>query len=277
MKVKEKYKDLLGNIRRYDKAAIAFSGGVDSTLLAYAASEALGIENVVCFTARALSFPARELKEAEAFCEERGIAHEIFDFNEIGIEGFAANPPDRCYLCKRALFSEFNALAERRGLKVLLEGSNADDEGDYRPGIRAIREMDVKSPLYDADLKKEDVREILKSIGLTVWEKPSYACLATRFPYGEEITIEKLGMVEKAEQFLFDKGYKNTRIRIHGKDNFTARIEVPAKEITELVKEPLRSETEKYFKELGFAYVALDLTGYRMGSMNEVLSGKRKG
>jgi len=265
------FQKLIDVIRPYGKAVVAFSGGVDSSLLAYAAAEALGCENVICVTARALSFPERELKESVIFCERHGLRHEILDFDELGIEGFAQNPPDRCYLCKRALLTKFKAFAEREGIETVLEGSNTDDHGDYRPGMRAVRELGILSPLTEAGLTKEDVRSILKELDLAVWDKPPLACLATRIPYGEEVTAKKLEMVDRAEQYLFDKGYEQVRVRIHGTRNYTARIETLPENLTSLAEEPLRGDIYKYFKSLGFSWVALDLTGYQMGSMNEAL------
>jgi len=269
--IKAEYEKLLGVIKPYGRAVIAFSGGVDSTLLAYAAAEALGRENVVCVTARALSFPVRELEEAAAFCEEQGIRHELVDFDELKLDGYAANPPDRCYICKYALFSLFNALAEREGICSVFEGSNADDTDDYRPGMRAVTELGVKSPMCEAGLSKKDIREILKMLDLQAWDKQPFACLASRVPYGEEITADKLIMIDKAEQFLFNRGFENLRVRVHGDGCFIARIEVLPEELARFSGEALRRETNIYFTSLGFTWVALDLTGYRTGSMNEAL------
>ena len=259
--------------RPYGSAAVAFSGGVDSSLLMYTAAEALGREHVLCVTARAASFPARETQEAAAFCKAYGIRHVFIDFDELGIAGFAANPPNRCYLCKSALLSKIIELAGDEGFGAVFEGSKADDEGDYRPGMQAICELGVISPLREAGLTKDDIRAVSKALGLQTWNKQSFACLASRFAYGEEITKEKLGMIDKAEQFLLDRGFRSVRVRIHGQKNYMARIETLPEEIARLSAEPLGSETAAYFKGLGFTYTTLDLTGYRTGSMNETLEG----
>ena len=266
-----KYKALLETIRPYERAVVAFSGGVDSTLLSYAAAEALGRRNVLCVTARAASFPERELSEAADFCAANDIRHEVLDFDEFAVEGFSANPPDRCYRCKHALFSKFLQLAESAGIGAVFEGSNQDDENDYRPGMKAVAELGIKSPLREAGLAKNDIRQISKMLDLPTWDKQSFACLASRFVYGETITREKLEMAGRAEQFLLDRGLRSVRVRIHGTEHYTARIETEVEDMASLASEPMRGDVSGFLRKIGFTYVTLDLTGYRTGSMNEPL------
>ena len=267
MAMTEKLAHLKELLREMDGAVVAFSSGVDSTFLLRVAHEVLG-ERVIAATIRSHTFPKRELDEAVAFCRAEGVRHEIIDSEELDIPGFAENPPDRCYHCKRELFSRLLAFAHANGLAAVLEGSNLDDDGDYRPGRRAIKELGIRSPLHEAGLSKVEIRALSREMGLTTSDKPSFACLASRFPYGERITAGALERVERAEQWLLDAGFglRQLRVRSHGD---MARIEVPQDAIPRLAARA--AEIAAAFKELGFSYVALDLLGYRTGSMNETL------
>ncbi|MCC8048913.1 MAG: ATP-dependent sacrificial sulfur transferase LarE [Oscillospiraceae bacterium] len=266
-----KYEKLLDCLKGFGSVAVAFSGGADSSLLLFAAREALG-ERVLALTAASCSFPRRELAESEAFCREHGVRQVIVESNELDVEGFRQNPPNRCYLCKRALFEKLLAVAAENDMAVVAEGSNTDDEGDYRPGLEAIRELNIASPLRAAGLTKAEVRAISKALGLPTWNKPSFACLASRFVYGEEISEEKLQMVDAAEQRLLDLGFSQVRVRVHGG---VARIEILPEEFDKLLR--VRTEIYNEFKNIGFAYAALDLLGYRTGSMNETLAERKGG
>ena len=247
--------------------AVAFSGGVDSTFLLQAAKDVLG-DGVIALTAVSDFFPDRERREADAFCRERGIRQIICREEILKVPGVAANPANRCYLCKRALFEMFLAQAKRQGFSHVAEGSNLDDLGDYRPGLQAIAELGILSPLRECGFSKEDIRALSKEMGLPTASKPSYACLASRFAYGEEITGEKLAMVDQAEQLLLDLGFTQMRVRIHGT---LARIEVLPEDFPRLAEPALRREIAEKLKTYGFSYVTADLAGYRTGSMNELL------
>ena len=240
-------------------------------VLGMALKEALG-DKVIAVTAQSCSFPKRELKEAIAFCEKEGIRHFICESEELHIEGFAQNPKNRCYLCKKELFEKIRKLAAEQNVENVVEGSNLDDNGDYRPGLQAVAELEVKSPLRHCGLSKNEIRLLSKKLGLPTWEKQSFACLASRFVYGEIITEEKLGMVDKAEQLLLDLGFHQVRVRIHG---MMARIEIEPAEFDKLMQSEVREKITKEFKSYGFTYVTLDLMGYRTGSMNETLDIKK--
>lgn len=263
----KKYNDLLEYIRSCGRAAVAFSGGVDSAFLLYAAKEALG-ENVIALTAVSEFFPERETKEAKEFCEKYGIRQIVFGIGALEIPGVADNPPDRCYLCKKALFSKMKVIAAQNGADVLMDGSNKDDEGDYRPGLIALKELEICSPLREKQFTKADIRGLSRMLGLPTWDKQSFACLASRFPYGDTITKEKLEMVDRAEQCLLDLGFGQIRVRIHGN---LARIEADRSQMKRFLDENMRDLIVEKIKEAGFSYVSLDLAGYRTGSMNEIL------
>lgn len=267
MNAHEKLNKLREYIRSLESLAVAFSGGVDSTFLLKVAFDELG-NKVIAVTARSCTFPEREFKEAEAFTENFGIKHIAIFSEELEIENFADNPVNRCYFCKHELFGKVMDIAKENNMKYVADGSNLDDLGDFRPGLKAIAELEVVSPLRAAEMTKDDIRRLSKEMGLATWDKQSFACLASRFPYGQKITKEKLDMVDKSEQFLLDLGFRQVRVRHHGD---LARIEVDSNELDRFFQKDLMEKVYAELKKIGFTYVSLDMKGYRTGSMNETL------
>jgi uncharacterized protein len=267
--LKTKYENLKSYLFLLRSVAVAYSGGVDSTLLLKVAHDVLG-DAAVAMVGHSEFYPKREGNEAADFCRKEGIRQIDVLIDVLKIDGVSHNPKDRCYICKHALFSRLLELAAENDLAYVAEGSNLDDEGDYRPGLKAIAELKILSPLRAAGFTKADVRALSKELGLPTWSKPSYACLASRFVYGETLNEEKLHMVDAAEQLLIDLGIVEERVRIHGDENYIARIEVLPEDFENVIKN--REIIVFRLKELGFRYVTLDLKGYRTGAMNEVLS-----
>ncbi len=252
---------------------VAFSGGVDSTFLLKSALDAIGSENVLAVTATSSTYPKAEFEEACRLARRLGARHMTIESEETEIPEFVQNPPNRCYYCKRELFGKLRAIAEQENLAVVVDGSNLDDQTDFRPGGRAAQELGVRSPLREAGLSKADIRELSRAADLPTWDKPSFACLSSRFPYGTAISAEKLTMVDAAEQFLHKKGFRQVRVRHH---DHTARIEIAPTELKRIFDEALIREIVAELKRIGYTYVTLDLEGYRTGSMNEVLPEKKK-
>jgi len=261
----KKLKQLQQLLKTLKSCAIAYSGGVDSTFLIKVAYDALG-DNALAVTATSSTYPVRELEDAKQYAQEIGISHIIIPSEELDIPKFSDNPPDRCYYCKKELFQKIQQIAKEHHLNTVLDGSNADDTFDYRPGARARSELQIRSPLKEIGLTKQEVRQLSASLQLKSSEKPAFACLASRFPYGVKITEERLRQVEAAEEYLFSLGIRQYRVRYH---DHIARIEVTPDDFPNILAHS--QKIIKRFKTLGFTYIALDLEGYRTGSLNEVL------
>lgn len=260
-----KWQKLLGLLTSYQQVVVAFSGGVDSGLLSVASHMVLG-EKMLALTVNSPINNPEDVKIAEELAKKFGFPHQVVEYNDLDNPMFTANPPDRCYHCKLARFKTVLELAKTMGIVHVLDGSNADDIQDYRPGKRAILELGVHSPLLEVGLKKLEIREIANKLGMSIWDRPSAPCLGTRFPYGVSIHLEDINKIGLGEKYLREKGFHQVRVRYmeHG-----ARIEVLPDEIAKIVS--IRDEILIHFREIGFVYVLVDLAGYRTGSMNEVL------
>ncbi|MFQ6084475.1 MAG: ATP-dependent sacrificial sulfur transferase LarE [Candidatus Aminicenantia bacterium] len=272
MDIERKLNNLKNILSQMDGVIIAYSGGVDSTLLLKVAKDTLG-ENVFAVTANSETYPEEEIKEAKKLAEAIGVEHLIIETQELRDSNFVHNPPERCYYCKKELFSKLKEIARRKNIRFILDGSNYDDVGDFRPGMKAAQELEIRSPLKEAGLTKTDIRQISEKFGLPTWDKPSLACLASRFPYYVKITPEALRKIAQAEKLLKSLGFKQVRVRHH---QTIARIEIFPDDFFKLLHPDKRIWVIQKFKELGYFYVTLDLEGYRTGSMNEPLTKNSK-
>jgi len=272
MNVNTKITKLRRILNDMDRVLVAFSGGVDSTLLLKMAQDVLD-DRVLAVTATSPTYPKREENEARSIAKKLKVKHRCIKTNELDNKQFALNPSNRCYLCKKELFSQLQLIAQQNGYQHIIEASNRDDESDFRPGLKALKELGIRSPLREAGFTKKEIRQLSKKLKLPTFDKPSLACLASRFPYGQEINQKKLTMVDKAEAYLHTLNFKQCRVRHH---DSIARIEVDQEDLERFFGPTVREQINKKFKKLGFTYITLDLEGYRSGSMNEPLTADEK-
>ena len=272
MPLKKKHRDLESRIVKLGSALVAFSGGIDSTLVLAVARQVLG-KRVLAITAKSDSVPERELQTARHLAQVLGVEHKIIRTDEMSSPDYLKNPINRCYYCKSELYDKLTKVAAEHKLTSILNGINLDDLGDHRPGINAAKEAGVISPLVESEFNKQDVRDLARKMGLPNWEKPALACLSSRIPYGQPVTAEKLAMIQQAEEALLAEGFRQVRVRHH--DNM-ARIELPKEDIPNLLKIDLFEKINLHLQKIGFKYITVDLKGYRSGSLNEVLKSNDK-